>query len=135
MDIISGVLKTRKAESCCLQVCMFLIRNLLETTSWKFSISFKTLVRNFVRSSFLVALQTLYCKVATPMKRGFLEISRTVTFRKVPCNSWQSCKILLLSVTLLKSDSTTDALTAIFIILGTNKQRKHLRWSQFSVKL
>ena len=28
------------------------------------------------------------------------------------------------SVTLLKSHSTTDTLTAIFIILGTNKQTK-----------
>ena len=37
------------------------------------------------------------------------------------------------SVTLLRSDSSTDALTAIFIILGTNKQKKHLRWSQFSL--
>ena len=28
------------------------------------------------------------------------------------------------SVTLLKSDSATDALTAIFIILGTNKKKE-----------
>ena len=116
-------------------VCIFLIRNLLETTSWKFSISFKTPLRNLVRGSFLVALQTVYYKPATPMKRGLLEISRIVTFRNIPMHFLTELQNTEVSVTLLKSESTTDALTAIFIIFGKSKQGRHLWWSQFLVQL
>ena len=45
------------------------------------SVRFKAHLRNLVRSSFLVALQTVYCKPATPVKRGLLEIS----FRSIQC--------------------------------------------------
>ena len=38
-------------------------------------------------SSFIVALETDYCKPATPVKRGLLEISRKVTFMNIPCPS------------------------------------------------
>ena len=71
-----------------------------------------------VRSSFLVALQIVYCKPATSMKSGLLDFSEhTMDF----LTEFQNTEV---SVTLLKSDSTTDTLTAIFIILETNKQTK-----------
>ena len=57
-DIISGVLKTRTAESCSLQGCIVTYEKgtPLEIISGKFSVSFKALLTNFVQSSFLVAL-------------------------------------------------------------------------------
>ena len=70
MDVISGVLKTRKAESCSLNVCVFLIRSQIRDHSWKFFVNFKTPFRNLVKCQFLAALQILYCKPANPIKRG-----------------------------------------------------------------
>ena len=57
-DIISGVLKTSTAEGCSLQGCIVTYEKgtLLDIISWKFSVSFKALLTNFVKSSFLVAL-------------------------------------------------------------------------------
>ena len=85
VKVISGVLNARKAESCSLQVCKFLIKTPLEITSWKFSVSFKGSLRNLVRTSFLVGLQTVYCKPATPVEGVLPEISRRATFRNTPC--------------------------------------------------
>ena len=57
-DIILGVLKTRTAEGCSLQGCIVTYEKgtPLEIISWKFSVSFKALLTNFVKSSFLAAL-------------------------------------------------------------------------------
>ena len=57
-DIISGVLKTPTAEGCSLQGCIVTYQKgtPLEIISWTFSVSFKALLTNFVKSSFLVAL-------------------------------------------------------------------------------
>ena len=57
-DIILGVLKTRTAEGCSLQGCIVTYEKgtPLEIISWKFSVSLKALLTNFVKSSFLVAL-------------------------------------------------------------------------------
>ena len=81
-DIISGVLKTRSAEGCSLQGCIVTYEKgtPLAITSWKFSVSFKAPLRNFVQSSFLVALKTVDCKLATAVKRG---LSR-LTFHNMP---------------------------------------------------
>ena len=81
MDVISEVLKTRKPESCSLNVCVFLIRSQIRDHSWKFFVNFKTPFRNLVKCQFLAALQILYCKPANPVKRGLFEISRKITFR------------------------------------------------------
>ena len=55
---ISGVLKTRTTEGCSLQSCIVTYEKgtPLEIISWKFSVSFKALLTNFVKSLFLVAL-------------------------------------------------------------------------------
>ena len=57
-DIISGVLKTRTAEGCSLHSCIVTYKKgtPLEIISWKFSVSFKAPLTNFVKNSFLVAL-------------------------------------------------------------------------------
>ena len=57
-DIISGVLKTRMAEGCSLQGCIvnYGKETPLEIISWKFPVSLKVPLTNFVKSSFLVAL-------------------------------------------------------------------------------
>ena len=57
-DIISGVLKTHTVEGCSLQGCIVTYEKEtpLEIISWKFSVSFKAPLTNFVKSSFLVAL-------------------------------------------------------------------------------
>ena len=85
-DIISAVLKTRTAEGCSLQGCIATYEKgtPLEIISWKFSVSFKAPLTNFVKSSFLVALKTVDCKPATGVKRGLFEISIKATFRNIP---------------------------------------------------
>ena len=90
-DIISGVLKTRSDEGCRLQGCIVTYEKgtPLEIISWKFCVSFKAPLRNFVKSSFLVALKTVDCKLATVGKRGLCrkvsrEISRKATFQNMP---------------------------------------------------
>ena len=57
-DIISGVLRTHTSEGCSLQGCIVTYDKgtPLEIISWKFSVSFKAPLTNFVKSSFLVAL-------------------------------------------------------------------------------
>ena len=85
VDVASGILKARKAESFSLQVCKFLIRNLIRDHFLKFSTSLKVPSRNLVRGSLLVALENVYCKPATLVKRRLLEISRRATFRNIPC--------------------------------------------------
>ena len=69
------ILKARKTESCSLQGCFCLKGNPLGIPSWKNSVSFKAPFRNLVRSSFLVALQTVDFNPATPVKRRLLDIS------------------------------------------------------------
>ena len=79
--IIPGVLKRRKAESRGLYICVFLCGPILETTSWKFSISFRAPLRNLIRCQFLAALQTIYCQPANTIKRGHFQIFRAYLFR------------------------------------------------------
>ena len=55
-----------------------------------FSGIFEAVLRNLVRILFLVALYTVYCKRATPAKRGLLEISRRATFQNTPCTCYIS---------------------------------------------
>ena len=73
-----------------------------------FSGIFEAVLRNLVRSLFLVALYTVYCKRATSAQRGLLEISRRATFQNTPCTCYISQNTEV-SVTLPKGDSTTDA--------------------------
>ena len=89
-------------------------------SSRKFSVSFKAHLINLVRTLFLIALQTVYCKPATPVKKGLLEISRKEhTMQMLDFSTeLQNTEV---SVTLLKGDSTTDALPAILNIFRTNK--------------
>ena len=129
-DIISGVLKTRSAEGCSLQGCIITCKKgtSFEIISWKFSVSFKAPLRKFVKSSFLVALKTVDCKLATAVKRGLSrkvsrEISREATFQNMPIHVLEiSAKLQnaeIYTVTLLKSVSITDAHSTISKILGT----------------
>ena len=39
---------------------------------------------SLVKSLYLVAMQNVYCKPATLVKRGVLEISRRATFQNIP---------------------------------------------------
>ena len=129
-DIISGVLKTLSAEGCSLQGCIITCEKgtPFEIISWKFSVSFKAPLRKFVKSSFLVALKTVDCKLATAVKRGLSrkvsrEISREATFQNMPIHVLEiSAKLQnaeIYTVTLLKSVSITDAHLTISKILGT----------------
>ena len=124
-DIISAVLKTRTAEGCSLQGCIATYEKgtPLEIISWKFSVSFKAPLTNFVKSSFLVALKTVDCKPATGVKRGLFEISIKATFRNIPIHVLQiSAKLQnaeTYTVTLLKSVSITDAHPTTSKILET----------------
>ena len=83
MDATLGALKTRKAAIC--KSVNFRWGTSVEITFWKFSVSFKAHVRNLVKSSFFVALQAVYCKPATPVKRALLEILRKATFGNILC--------------------------------------------------
>ena len=83
MDATLGALKTRKAAVC--RSVNFWWGTPVEVTSYKLSVSFKAHLRNLVKSLFLVALQTEYCKPATLVKRGLPEISRKAIFRNIPC--------------------------------------------------
>ena len=47
LDIISGVLKTRKAESCSLQVCKFLIRHAIRDHLLKIFFKFQSSFKKF----------------------------------------------------------------------------------------
>ena len=129
-DIISGVLKTRTAEDCSLQGCIVTCEKgtPLEIISWKFSVSFKAPLTNFVKSSFLVALKTVDCKLATAVKRGlsrkiYREISRKATFSEHANTRLRDLgKVAnpeIYTVTLLKSVSITDAHPTISKIIGT----------------
>ena len=129
-DIISGVLKTRTAEGCSLQGCIVTYEKgtPLEIISWKYSVSFKAPLTNFVKSSFLVALKTVDCKPATAVKRGLSrkisrETSRKATFRNIPIHVLEISEKLqngeIYTVTLLKSVSITDVHPTISKILGT----------------
>ena len=90
--------------------------------------SFKAPLRNFVKSSFLVALKTVDCKLPTAVKRGLSRkvsrvISRKATFQNMPIHVLEiSTKLQnaeIYTVTLLKSVSVTDAHPTISKILGT----------------
>ena len=129
-DINSGVLKTRSADGCSLQDCIVTYEKgtPLEIISWKFSLRFKAPLRNFVKISFLVALKTVDCKLATAVKRGLSrkvsrEISRKATFQNMPVHVLEiSAKLQnaeIYTATLLKSVSITDAHPTVSKILGT----------------
>ena len=116
VDVILGVLKTRQVDGGSSRVCKFLIKKTVRDhfleIFCKLQSTFKKSEQEFVFSS----VQTLYRKSATLVKRRLLKISRRATFRNIPCTcqiSGQSCKTLKFSVTLLKSDSTTDAVQPI----------------------
>ena len=118
-DIISGVLKTRTAVGCSLQGFIVTCEKgtPLEVISWKFSVSFKAPLTNFVKSSFLVAMKTVDCNPATAIKRELSrkisrEISRKATFQNISIHVLEiSAKLqnAEIYVTLLKSVSITDA--------------------------
>ena len=88
----------------------------LENTSWKFSVSFKTPLRNLVR--FLASLQIIYCKPANPIKRGLFKKSYFLEQTMHVLDFLTESQNTEVSVTLLKSGCTTDALTVISKILG-----------------
>ena len=67
MGATLGALKTHKVVV--RRPVIFRQGTSVEITSWKFSVSFKAHLRNLVRSSFIISLQTNYCKPATPVKR------------------------------------------------------------------
>ena len=75
-----------------------------------------------VRSWLLVPLQTVYCKHATPVKRGILEKKASYLEHTMHVLDFstglQNAEVF---VTFLKIYSSTDALLAILKVLGTNK--------------
>ena len=87
-----------------------------------------------VRSSFLVALQTVYCNSATPVERGILKISRKLLFGHINAAvkvfhrvaKWRN-----FSCHFAKSDSTTRSPGNFENAL--KNQGKYFRWSQFLV--
>ena len=81
-DIISGVSKTRMAEGCSLQVCIVTYEKgtPLEIISWKFSVSFKAPLTNFVKSSFLVALKTVTVSLQLRLKGDFSKFLAKLLF-------------------------------------------------------
>ena len=92
--------------------------------------SFKAHLRNLVRSLFLVALRTEYCKPATLLKGEFSKFLEKPFFGTYHARvSFFSTELqkLEVSLTLLKCDSTTDALPAILNFLRTNKGNTY-RW-------
>ena len=130
MDVISGVLKTRKAESCSLHICVFLIRNHIRDHFLEIFCKFQN---TFIKSLFLAALQTIYCKPVNLIKRGLFEISRRVTFRNIPCtldflkesHSRSSRYFTKNWLHQRRSYSNFENSRCI--------QRKQLQWSQFSL--
>ena len=105
---ISGALKTHKAVV--YRPAVYKTAP-IEITSSTFSVSFKASLKNLVWRLFLIALQIVYCKPSTPVKRELLQISRKASFRKRPMHvlkfstELQNTEMSL--VTLLTSDSTT----------------------------
>ena len=87
-DVTSGILKTLKVfkntQDCSLQAYNLLKKTSIQIPSWIFSASSRASSRNLVSGSFLVGLQTLDCKLATPAKIEYLEIPRRATFRNMP---------------------------------------------------
>ena len=80
---------------------------------------FKRLLENLVRSLFLVVLQPVDCKPATPVKKEFLEISSRATFRNIrivhergviECRNFSCC--------FYNVDSTTGAHPTILKVLA-----------------
>ena len=78
---------------------------------------------NFAKSSFLIALQTIDCKLATAVKRGLFKISRKATFQTIPIHVLEiSAKLQnaeIYTAILLKSVSITDTHATISKILVT----------------
>ena len=66
---------------------------------------------------FLVALQPVDCKLATPVDREFLEISSRGTFGTYQCTREKLKNADTSPVALLINDSTNDALPVILKIL------------------
>ena len=88
-------------------------------------------MRNLVKSLFLVALQTEYCKPATPFIKGdflkFLESPFFGIYHARVRFFLTELQNLEVSLTLLKYDSTTDAVPAILKFPRTNKGNTY-RW-------
>ena len=129
MDATLGALKTRKAAVC--RSVNFWWGTPVEVTSYKLSVSFKAHLRNLVKSLFLVALQTEYCKPATPFIKGdflkFLESPFFGIYHARVRFFLTELQNLEASLTLLKYDSTTDAVPAILKFPRTNKGNTY-RW-------
>ena len=88
-------------------------------------------MRNLVKSLLLVALQTEYCKPATPFIKGdfskFLESPFFGTYHARVRFFLTELQNLEVSLTLLKYDSTTDAVPAILKFPRTNKRNTYRR--------
>ena len=105
-DVISGVLKTRRAEGCSSQACNLLKKNSIRDPLPEIFCMFQSAFKNLVRSSFLVALHNVYCKS---------------TARNKPVHKFEfSWNAEISSLNLLKKDSTT---------ISRNTQRKQSQWS------
>ena len=107
-DVISGVSKTRKTECCDLQVCNFLKGNSIRDHFLEISYIFQGTFNKFGEELvFSLALKTVDCTPATPVKKELLEIYRKSTFRNIPMHllefltDLQNTKTYL--ITLLKS--------------------------------
>ena len=85
VNIISGVLKTPTAVCCILQVCKFLIRNLIRDDFLEIFCKFWRISNKLSQEFVFSSVQTLYCKPVFSVKRGLLKISRRATFRNIPC--------------------------------------------------
>ena len=112
MEVILGVLKTCKSESFSLQVCKFLIRNPIRHHFLETFCKLKSTFKKMVKSLYLVALQNVYCKPKTLVKRGFTEISRRAFFRNIPCTCYNLgqniCRLFHVLAQFLFTSSQTE---------------------------
>lgn len=76
-------LKHARQEAVIWRLAVYYKETSLQSFSWTFSDFFKSSLKSFVRCSFLVVLQPVGRKPATPFKWEFLEISRRATFRNI----------------------------------------------------
>ena len=132
MDVISGVLKTRKSESCSLYVCVFLIRNHIRDHFLDiFSLSLKTLwlsVSFWQRCRFYtVSLQILLKEDFSKFLEELLfgTYHARVRFLDRVGKHKSFCYFTIKWLHHGRSHSNFENSRSI--------QRKHLRWNQFSL--
>ena len=80
-NVISGVLKTSKNEGCKLVTCNLLKMHSFRDHSQEMFLSFKAPLRNLVRGSFLVVLQSVDTKPATSIKKHLSKFQEELLFR------------------------------------------------------